>query len=99
MSMSAYVYNKTKNGYGITIKNDSNQTIRLFNSLSISFADSIDNIVAGYSDDKKQQKIQLLKTALLHIEHVYKTGLFINHEMTRIRIADYHKKINMQIGV
>lgn len=95
MSMSTYVYNKTQNGYGVTIKDDSSQTVKLFIALSIAFANSVDNIVSGYNDDKKQQKIQLLKIALLQIECVYRRKLFVNHEAMRARIEDYHKKINM----
>ncbi|MCR5522854.1 MAG: zinc ribbon domain-containing protein [Clostridia bacterium] len=55
MAGSQYVYNYKKNGYGITVSSDKDETIRLFGNLSGTFVDSIRNIIRKYpSGDKRK---------------------------------------------
>ncbi|MBR6941250.1 MAG: TFIIB-type zinc ribbon-containing protein [Clostridia bacterium] len=54
MAGSQYVYNYKKNGYGITVSSDKNETIKLFADLSATFVDSVQNIIRKYpSGDKR----------------------------------------------
>lgn len=95
MSNSSYVYNYTKNGYGVTVKNDSKQTVALFSQLSLAFTESLDNINARYGVQHRDKKLRLLKLALAHCEHVCANGAGINFNAVQAKVFEYHRQIQM----
>lgn len=94
MACSAYVYNQTKNGYGIVTQTDKYRTVTLFNTLGMAFTDSLDRIVAGYGENEKEKKLKLLKIALSHMEFILENGSLQNPAQAREYISNYHKKIH-----
>ena len=94
MACSSYVYNQTKNGYGMVTQTDKYQTITLFNNLGLAFTDSLDNIVNHLGENNKDKKVKLLKIALKHVEFILKNGsLRKPTQMINIAVA-YHQQIH-----
>lgn len=94
MACSSYVYNQTKNGYGIVTKTDKYRTVTLFNNLGLAFTDSLDHIIEGYGENDKAKKLKLLKLALAHVEFILKNGSLQNPAQVRGYVANYHQKIH-----
>ena len=94
MACSSYVYNQTKNGYGIVVKSDKFATITMFNELGLAFTDSLDHIVAGYGENDVEKKLKLLKLALKHTEFILENGSLQNPSQVRSYIEGYHQQIN-----
>ena len=94
MACSSYVYNQTKNGYGVVTQTDKYRTVTLFNNLGLAFTDSLDHIIDGYGENEKAKKIKLLKLALTHVEFILKNGSLQNPTQVRGYVANYHQKIH-----
>lgn len=94
MACSSYVYNQTKNGYGIVVKTDKYTTVTMFNELGLAFTDSLDHIVAGYGANDTDKKIKLLKIALEHTEFILENGSLQNPAQVRSYIEGYHRQLH-----
>lgn len=57
MASSSYVYNQTKNGYGMVTKADKMETITLFNELHVEFTQSLENIIGKCPVEDKGKTI------------------------------------------
>lgn len=94
MACSGFVFNQTKNGYGIVTKSDKYETITLFNNLGLAFTDSLDNIVSGYGEKNNSKKIKILQLALKHVEFILENGSLQNPKPLRNCAQNYHEKIH-----
>ena len=61
MMNSGFVYNKTKNGYGMVIRTDEQETYNLFINLAIQFDQTLVNIYKKIKDEQVDEKIEILK--------------------------------------
>ncbi|MBR1763582.1 MAG: zinc ribbon domain-containing protein [Eubacterium sp.] len=91
---SQYVYNQKKNGYGMVVSSDQNQTITLFNNLAKEFMITLENIAKKIPDEQKEKRVYYYKLALSHAEWVLKNGKLINPKSFQDIAMQYHKIIN-----
>lgn len=91
MACSGYVYNQTRNGYGV-VSSDKYLTMTLFNNLGLAFAESLDHIVSGYGDDT-EKKLKLLKLALKHTEYILKNGKLRAPAQMKAKVDNYRSRI------
>lgn len=61
MMNSSFVYNQTKNGYGIVIRTDKQATYNLFINLAIQFDQTLINIYKKLKNEQVAEKIEILK--------------------------------------
>lgn len=94
MAGSTYVFNQTKNGYGIVIKSDKMKTVTLFNTLGKEFMVTLENIAAKFPEDMKEKRVYYYELALKHAEFVLKNGSLASPQSFQEIIMKYHKIIN-----
>lgn len=95
MASSSYLYNKTTttNAYTTTTNDDKYRTITLFNTVNLTFTESLDHIIDGYSENGKAKKIALLKLAAKHTEFILTHGDIAHPKIWQEHATAYHNKI------
>lgn len=66
---SSYVFNQRKNGYGIVVWTDKNETLVLFRNLKNEFITTIENIIAKYGEENKGRTDYLYQILLSVYTH------------------------------
>ena len=96
MAGSSYVYNQTKNQYGVVTWTDKNQTESLFISLIDEFSTTLDNIIRKYPIDERKNCIDLMLMMIKCEDfQILNMGLTKQaKEIRRGRINNLHKRIN-----
>lgn len=70
MMYSSFVFNQTKNGYGIVIRTDKNSTYNLFINLSICFNGTLENIYKKLREEQVSEKIEVIKLRLIQYKYL-----------------------------
>ena len=68
----SYVYNQTKNGFGVIVKTDSSETVTLFNNVNAAMIKAMAAIYEKYTD--KSKTIYLFECRLAHFDHLINIG-------------------------
>ena len=68
----SYVYNQTKNGFGVIVKTDSSETVTLFNNVNAAMIKALAAIYEKYTD--KSKTIYLFECRLAHFDHLIEIG-------------------------
>ncbi len=96
MVNSSYVYNQIKNGYGIITSDDKSRTELLFGELFLALIESLEHIIDGYGEEKKENKIKLLKLVLSDKEYLLKSNLWIiDKKEIKEEINNCYQKIHI----
>lgn len=74
MAASEYVYNQRKNGYGIVVWSDKDETQNLFNALGFEFMKTLVNIASKYSSGDNEKKAIFYRLALKHGQFILEYG-------------------------
>ncbi len=57
MYASNFVFNQRRNGYGIVVSSDANSTYALFDSLSLEFCTTLEEIIKKYPEERKADTV------------------------------------------
>ncbi|MBE5969428.1 MAG: hypothetical protein E7242_04270 [Lachnospiraceae bacterium] len=74
MACSQYVYNQRKNGYGLVVSSDRDETITLFNELGREFCLTCEHIAKIYPDEEKEKRLFYYNLALKNADFILKNG-------------------------
>lgn len=91
MVCSSFVYNQTKNGYGVVVKNDMDVTITLFNGLEKEFMITLENIAKKL--EKGEDKVFYYNICLRHAEFMLSHKRVADKVGWRSIALTYHKQI------
>ena len=96
MAGSSYVYNQTKNQYGLVTWSDKTKTEQLFVSLIDEFITTLNNIVDKYPNEIKYNSISLLKAMIkCHEFQIQHMGLTIaSKNIRQNQIIAIHERIH-----
>ena len=93
MAESTYVYNQTKNGYGIVTSSDKLDTVTLFNELGIEFVETLKNIAAKIPESMIGFRVFYYEDALRHAAYVLENGSLKNPSLIQEEIMKLHRLI------
>ena len=75
LSSSNFVYNQTKNGYGVVTRTDLDQTIMLFSALHVEFCIALDHIVSKYPEERIFDSIPICQLYTKHKSYLSNGGI------------------------
>ena len=93
MSLSSYVYNQKKNGYGMVVWTDKMETITLFNNLHKEFMISLEHIAQAFPESNPASKVYYYEFAKKHAEFVIDHCSLANPQSFRNIVSTYNDYI------